>query len=51
MNRFRLGPNTPEEISPKLPVMTEFTSERASGIAVLSEVLLVVEAVDVVVVD
>jgi hypothetical protein len=31
--------------------MTEFTSERASGIAVLSEVLLVVEAVDVVVVD
>jgi hypothetical protein len=50
VNRLGLGPNTPEEFSPKLPVMTEFTSERASGIVVLSEVLLVVEAVDVVVV-
>jgi len=51
VNRLGLGPNTPEEISPELPVMTEFTSEIASGIAVLSEVLFVVEAVDVVVVD
>lgn len=51
MNRLGPGPNTPEEISPKLPVMNEFTSERTSGIAVLNEVLLVVEAVDVEVVD
>jgi len=50
VNRLGPGPNTPEEISAKLPVMTEFTSERASGLAVLSEMLLVVSAVDVVVV-
>jgi hypothetical protein len=40
------GPNTPEEVSPKLAVMTEITSEGASGIVVLSEVLLVAEAVE-----
>jgi hypothetical protein len=42
VTRLGPGPNTP---------VTEFTSEIVSGIAVLSEVLLVVEAVDVVVVD
>lgn len=38
------GPNTPEEVSPELAVMTESTSEGASGVVMLSEVLF--EAVE-----